>query len=577
MVFSLEIGGYVAHLVSARNYGRSRVSCAAMLTSIHTLLSTARRIGHKPAWKYGARTYSWAEVAQTVCKAARAFIALGVPAGGAVSIVGVNRPEWVAADLGAIAAGAVPAPIYPTLTAEQAGYIAAHSEASVAVVDSQAQIDKLRAKRPPGLRWFVLMEGKPDAPDVLAWEQFLARGDETPEKVIDDRLAALEPEGIATLIYTSGTTGPPKAAMLTHENLDFASSAVRRIGEVTENDVLISYLPLSHIAEQLLSIHGPIASGAQVVFCDEFEKLGAILRESRPTIFFGVPRVWEKLQSKLEASFAAAPPLKRKLLGWARRSRSRLAEKIVLGPLRKKMGCDRVRLACSGAAKIGDGTVRFFESIGLPICDMWGMTESCGMGTASLPQERRIGTIGKPAEGTELRIAPDGEILTRGPHTFRGYYKDPASTGEALDAQGFLHTGDVGEIDGDGFVKITDRKKDLLITSGGKNVSPSNIESQLGQISGVAQAVVVGDARKYLAALIVPETPEKVQDAAFLAHIGREIEKLNHTLARYESIKKFKILSAPFSIASGELTPTLKLKRKVVSQKYSREIDELFA
>jgi long-chain acyl-CoA synthetase len=204
------------------------------------------------------------------------------------------------------------------------------------------------------------------------------------------------------------------------------------------------------------------------------------------------------------------------------------------------------------------------------------MTESRAMGNASLPKARKIGTIGKPSEGTELRVAPDGEILTRGPHVFRGYFKDPASTAEALDAEGFLHTGDVGEIDSDGFVRITDRKKDLLITSGGKNVSPSNLESRLGQISGVAQAVVVGDARKYLAALIVPETPEKAQDPAFVAHLGREIEKLNQTFAKYETIKKFKVLPAPFSIASGELTPTLKLKRKVVAQKYSREIDELF-
>jgi long-chain acyl-CoA synthetase len=547
-----------------------------MQTSIQSFFDTARRIGPKTAWIYGARTYSWAEAAKTVRQAARAFVALGVPKGGAVAIVGPNRPEWVIADLGAIAAGAVPAPIYPTLTAEQAGYISAHSEATVAVVDGQAQLDKLRSKRPPGLRWFVLFEGKSDAPDVLSWDQFLARGDETPEKVIDERVAGLEPTGVVTLIYTSGTTGPPKAVMLTHQNTGFASAAVRTIGEVTEDDVIISYLPLSHIAEQMLSIHGPIASGAQVVFCDEFEKLGAILKEARPTIFFGVPRVWEKLQAKLEAGFAAAPPFKRKLLGWARRSRGFLAEKIVLGPLRKKMGCDRIRLACSGAAKIADGTVSFFESIGLPVCDMWGMTESCAMGTASLPKARKIGTIGKPSEGTELRVAPDGEILTRGPHVFRGYFKDPASTAEALDAEGFLHTGDVGEIDSDGFVRITDRKKDLLITSGGKNVSPSNLESQLGQISGVAQAVVVGDARKYLAALIVPETPEKAQDPAFVAHLGREIEKLNQTFAKYETIKKFKVLPAPFSIASGELTPTLKLKRKVVAQKYSREIDELF-
>ncbi|HEX4386661.1 MAG TPA: AMP-dependent synthetase/ligase [Myxococcales bacterium] len=548
-----------------------------MQPSIHTFFASAQRLGPKPAWTYGSRTYSWTDAAKAVRQAARAFIALGVPQGGAVSIVGPNRPEWVIADMGAIAAGAVPAPIYPTLTAEQAAYIAAHSEAAVAVVENQAQVDKLRANRPPGLRWFVLMAGAPDAADVLSWDQFLARGEETSQQTIDQRLETIDPTSTATLIYTSGTTGPPKAVMLTHQNLGFAAETAKRIGDVTDSDIIISYLPLSHIAEQLISIHGPCASGANVVFCDNMDNLGAVLREARPTIFFGVPRVWEKLQARLEAGFAAAPALKKFLLGWARKSRSNLAEKIVLGPLRAKMGCDRIRIAASGAAKIGDGTVRFFESIGIPVCDMWGMTESCGMGSANLPRARKPGTIGKPSDGTEIAIAPDGEILTRGPHVFRGYYKDPAATAETLDAQGYLHTGDVGEIDGDGFVKITDRKKDLLITSGGKNVSPQNLEAQLGQISGVAQAVVVGDARKYLAALIVAETPEKAKDPSFRAHLEQEIEKLNGRLAKYESIKKFKVLTEPFSIASGELTPTLKLKRKAVSQKYSREIDELFA
>jgi long-chain acyl-CoA synthetase len=548
-----------------------------MQPSIHTFFATAQRLGQKPAWTYGSRTYSWTDAAKAVRQAARAFIALGVPAGGAISIVGPNRPEWVIADVGAIAAGSVPAPIYPTLTAEQTNYIAAHSEATVAVVENLAQVEKLRQDRPPGLRWFVLMSDAPDAADVLTWDQFLARGDETPEQTIDERLKAIDPTSVATLIYTSGTTGPPKAVMLTHENLGFASETAKRIGDVTDSDIIISYLPLSHIAEQLISIHGPVASGAHVVFCDNMDNLGAVLREARPTIFFGVPRVWEKLQGRLEAGFAAAPALKKFLLGWARKSRSNLAEKIVLGPLRAKMGCDRIRIAASGAAKIGDGTVRFFESIGIPVCDMWGMTESCGMGSANLPGARKVGTIGKPSEGTEIAIAPDGEILTRGPHVFRGYYKDPAATAETIDAQGYLHTGDVGEVDQDGFVKITDRKKDLLITSGGKNVSPQNLEAQLAQISGVAQAVVVGDARKYLAALIVAETPEKAKDPSFRTHLEQEIEKLNGRLAKYESIKKFKVLTEPFSIASGELTPTLKLKRKAVSQKYSREIDELFA
>jgi long-chain acyl-CoA synthetase len=253
-----------------------------------------------------------------------------------------------------------------------------------------------------------------------------------------------------------------------------------------------------------------------------------------------------------------------------------LADKLVLTPLRRKLGLDRARICVTGAAAMPLSTLQFFDSLGLPILDVWGMTESTGMGTANLPSARQPGTVGRPAEGIEIRIAPDGEILTRGPHVFRGYFKDAAATREALDAEGFLHTGDVGELDAGGYLRITDRKKDLLITSGGKNVSPQNIEAQLGRIAGVSQAVVVGDARKYLAALIVPEALEKAADPAFVAHVGREIEKVNGQLAHYETIKRFKVLSAQFTVDSGELTPTLKLKRKVVALRYAREIDALF-
>jgi long-subunit acyl-CoA synthetase (AMP-forming) len=547
------------------------------MTSIAAFFETAKRLDQRLCWKHGARDISWGEAGRRVRTVARALVALGVKPGDAVSIMGPNRPEWVQADLGAIAAGAVPAPIYPTLNAEQACYIAAHSEAVVAVVRDASMLAKLREKRPPKLRWFVLLEGAPDASDVLTWEQFLARAASTPEQVIDERLAALKPDGIATLIYTSGTTGPPKAVMLSHQSVIFAAQTAQRIGNVSAEDVIISYLPLSHIAEQMISIHGPVVSGAAVWFCENLEGVGEVLRAARPTIFFGVPRVWEKLQTRLEQGVAEAPPLKQRLFRWARASRGWLANKIVLGPLRKRLGLDRARFCVTGAAAMSRATLEFFESLGLPLLDMWGMTESTAMGTANLPGFRKPGTVGRAGEGIEIRIAPDGEILIKGPHVFLGYYKDPAATREALDGEGFLHTGDVGELDPQGYLRITDRKKDLLITSGGKNVSPQNIEVQLGRISGVSQAVVVGDARKYLAALIVPDALEKATDAEFIAHVGREIEKVNGLLAQYETIKKFKVLKAQFTVDSGELTPTLKLKRKVVAQRYAREIDELFA
>jgi len=539
------------------------------VSTIRSFFETARRQGPRLAWKHGAREWTWFQAATDVRRVARALIALGVRPGDSVSIVGPNRPEWVMADLGALAAGAVPAPIYPTLTAEQTRYIADHSGAGVAVVSDETQEAKLRGT---GVRFFARMTG---------WDDFLARGDGTPDSVpdsvIDERLAAIKPDDVATLIYTSGTTGPPKAVMLTHRNVEFAAETAVRAASTTPDDVLLSYLPLSHVAEQIISIHTASLIGGAVWFCDDLERLPEVLRAARPTIFFGVPRVWEKMQARIEGTVRAASPLRRRMFAWARSSRSRIADRLVRSKVRAALGLDRARLCVSGAAKMPRPTLDFFESLGLPLLDAWGMTESTAMGSGNLPLARKPGTIGRPQQGVEIRLAPDGEILTRGPHVFKGYYKDARATREALDPDGFLHTGDVGELDGDGYLRITDRKKDLLITSGGKNVSPQNIEGLLGQIEGVAQAVVVGDGRKYLAALIVPEKPERAADPGFVAQVARGIERINGQLAQYETIKRYRVLPAQFSVDSGELTPTLKLKRKVIAQKFAREIDELFS
>ena len=529
------------------------------MTTVEAFFRTAARLGNRLAWKHGERETSWAEAARLVRRTARALIALGVKPGQAVNIIGPNRPEWLQANWGAIAAGAAPAPIYPTLTAEQARYVATHSEAPVAICGDA----KLREKVGHG----ELM---------TEWDAFLARGDGVPESAVDERLAALKPDSLATLIYTSGTTGPPKAVMLSHRNLAFAAETGQRIAQTSDADVLVSYLPLSHVAEQMIIVHGPALSGASTWFCDNLETLGDVLRAARPTVFFGVPRVWEKLQRRVEEAVLASPRWKQALRGWARRNPGPLA-RVALKKIHQRLGLDRARFCVTGAAKMNPATLQFFESLGIEVLDMWGMSESTAMGTANLPEARRAGTVGRPEPGVEVRLAPDGEILLRCDAIFLGYFKDDAATRETIDGDGFLHTGDVGEFDGEGYLRITDRKKDLLITSGGKNVSPQNIEVRLGSIAGVAQAVVVGDARKYLAALIVPEVLAKADDAEFVAYIGREIEKVNRELAQYETIKRFKVLPAQFSVDSGELTPTLKLKRKVVAQRYARDIEELFA
>jgi long-subunit acyl-CoA synthetase (AMP-forming) len=577
-------------------------------STIHAFLETAEKrstqIGLRGKFGGAWREWTFAQYAADVRRAARAFISLGVPAGGAVVILGPNRPEWLIADLGAMAAGAVPAGIYLTSTPDQAAYIAGHCDATVAVVHNAQQLAKLRARdKLPRLARFVLMEGAPEGDDTLTWEQFLALGDADDKGELERRLAAIEPGGTATLIYTSGTTGPPKAVMITHGNLLFISEAQAQVVGLRDDEHMISYLPLSHIAEQVLSIHGPATCGYCISTCESFDQLGATLREVRPTALFGVPRVWEKLQAKMVEAGAQASPLKRKVAAWARTVGLRagyarqngqrlplaypLAKKLVFSTVKERMGLDRCWFCATGAAPISKSTLEYFLSLDIPIYEVYGMSEVTGPGTLSKPGQMRTGSVGKVVPGTEIKIAADGEILMRGPHVFKGYLKDEAATREALDSDGWMHSGDVGEFDGDGFMRITDRKKDLLKTSGGKFVAPQNLEGLLKGIPGVGQAVVIGDNRKYVVALLTldPDAApvkgrplaEVVNDQALLTQLEEGIKRVNGGLAPYETIKRWKVLTSEFTIESGELTPTMKVKRKVVNQRYAREIESLYA
>jgi len=578
-------------------------------STIHAFFETARRLEGRTAYRHEASggfvEVSWTTYATQVRETARGFLALGVQRGETIAIIGPNRPEWIIADLGALAAGAVPAPIYPTSTPAQIKYVLEHSEAVVAVVHDKSLLARLPQPLPRRLRAVVLMDGVGDGKELLDFTQLRAHGAAMDEAAVEERLEAIKPHDLATLIYTSGTTGPPKAVMLSHDNLLFTSEAAQKLVSSSEIDSLVCYLPLSHIAEQMLSIHGPAVSGASLWFCEQLERLGEVLKVARPTIFLGVPRVWEKMQSRIEEGIATASGLKLKLLRWAQEQARahvrtgavtlgyRLAHKLVLGKLHRRLGLDRARLCATGAAVITRGTIDFFDSLDLPLFDIYGQSESTGLCTSNVPGARRPGTVGRAVEGAEVKLAEDFEVLTRGRHVFLGYLKESAATAEALDGERYLHTGDVGVIDQEGYLQITDRKKDLLITSGGKNISPQNLEGLLGRVPGVSQAVVVGDARKYLAALITldPETAlreartagaggkslaELAVDPLFIAHLGRGIDRINATLAPYETIKKFRILPQQFGIESGELTPTMKLKRKVVGERYAAEIDELF-
>jgi long-subunit acyl-CoA synthetase (AMP-forming) len=577
---------------------------------------TVRSYGPKPAIRvkrHGSwRTTSWDEYRQQVRQVARALIAVGAPPGAGVCIIGYNCPEWFFADIGAIYAGTVPAGIYTTSSPEQCQYIANHCEAPVVFVENQEQLSKFLAVREklPHLKALVLMQGETSQAGTYSWHKFLELGLRIPESELDKRIAAQSPDAMATLIYTSGTTGTPKGVMLSHDNLTWTANAAAGLVSGQATDEVISYLPLSHIAEQIVSLHGPMSFGACVNFAESMEKLGDALREVRPHYFLGVPRVWEKIQERIMAVGAKNPPLKKKISAWARRqglaggyAEQRHARKspmyaianaLVFKKVRGTLGLDRARLLLTSAAPISRDTLEFFLSLGLPICEVYGMSECTGPATASIPSRYRTGKAGFVLPGTELKIAEDGEICIRGRHVFLGYYKDPLATAEALDKDGWLHSGDIGVIDAEGFLQITDRKKDLIITAGGENVAPALVEGYLKGIPVVSQAVVIGDRQRYLSALLTLNQDRIKQDAEacgsaacdaesaakdekFLQFLQRKIDDVNARLARVQAIKKFKVIPQEFTIEGGELTPTMKVKRKVVTEKYKKEIDQLYA
>lgn len=580
--------------------------------------------GRAALWYKDQRTwknYTWEAYAKAITRFAGALISLGFEAGGCTAIIGNNSPEWLIADIGTMAAGGCPAGIYQTSTQEQAFYVADHCEAQVLVVEDLGLFHALGLDQNRGklskVKKFVLIRDaeKVDADDVISFEEFLTLGD-AHEAEVAQRRAAIKPEDLATLIYTSGTTGPPKGVMLSHENLAWtARRAIEAVGEVGEDDCVVSYLPLSHIAEQMFSIHLAITAGYPIWCCDDISKVKETLVVARPTLFLAVPRVWEKFRVALEARFSEATGPKRKILDLSlktgrdvgekvvekgiaglslpERAQFELAQRLFGNKLKAALGLDRLKVAVSGAAPIGKDVLDFFLATGIIIHEVYGQSEGSGPSSFNFPQpgERRIGSVGKAFPGAEIKIAEDGEILVKGKNVFKGYFKDPESTSETL-IDGWLHSGDVGRLDGEGFLYITDRKKDLLITAGGKNVAPQNIESKLREIDGISQAFVIGDRRKFLSALLTldPERapalarergwPEDLDSLAthvdFLAHVDHGVERANAALARYESVRKYKVLATDFTTESGELTPTQKMKRKVINENHADIIESLY-
>jgi long-chain acyl-CoA synthetase len=563
----------------------------------------------------GWRATSWREYGAQVREAARAMIRLGLAPGDTVSILGFNRPEWLVFNVGAMAVGGIPAGIYTTSSPAECAHILQHARSSLLLVEDDAQLEMILPLRAecPDLRQVITMRGAgaSDDPRVMSWEAFIARAEGVGGEVVDERLDALNADDLATLIYTSGTTGPPKGVMLSHDNLVWTSRQAIDLLELGPDEVGLSYLPLSHVAEQMLSIHIPTLLGSAIYFAESLERLRDNLLEVRPTYFFGVPRVWEKFHAGVEAKLARASRGKAKLVAWARRAgrtavqarnegcslgawaslRHAVADRLVLGKLRAALGLDRAHITVTGAAPISSDVLEFFADFGLPIIEVYGQSEGTGVTAVNHAGRTRFGSVGPAYPGVGVRIAEDGEVLLKGRNVFSGYFEDPEATAKTL-VDGWLHSGDLGRVDEDGFYWITGRKKDILITAGGKNISPAQIERLLTDHGLIANAVVIGDGRPYLTALVSLDREEaerlvarresrpgtRVHESeAVRATVQRIVDVANTHLARVSQVKKFGILERALSVAAGELTPTLKVKRDVVTERYANQIEEMYA
>ncbi|MEZ4449620.1 MAG: long-chain fatty acid--CoA ligase [Nannocystaceae bacterium] len=581
------------------------------------LLERAKQQPDLPAYYVrdasGWRPTSWKTYVDEIKQAASALAKLGFKPGQNVCILGFNRPEWVILDIAAMCAGGAPAGIYTTCSPTEVQYIVDHAEAPVILVENHAQWEKIKEERArlPKLKHVILMRGAAaiDDPLVMTWDKFMALGDPNDHEVTS-RIAALEPDGLATLIYTSGTTGPPKGVMLSHENLAWTAGIAQQIVQIHPNDCVLSYLPLSHIAEQMFSIHAPVTAGFAVYFAESIDKVPENLKEVQPTVFFGVPRIWEKFHAGIAGKLTQATGLKKRLVTWAmgvgeavnkHRMAAKgepggllglqyaLATKLIFSKLKPAVGLGRARFCVSGAAPIAREVLEFFAKLDVVILEVYGQSEGTGPTSFNRPQQFRLGTVGPALPDVTVKIAEDGEIVVKGPNVFLGYFKEAEATAETL-IDGWLHSGDLGAFDGP-FLTITGRKKEIIITAGGKNIAPKNIEASLKNHPLINEAVVIGDRRKFLSCLVTLDPDAAAAFAkehgvevaalaghpALLAEIQRAVDTTNKELARVEQIKKFTVLPRNLTIDDHELTPTLKVKRKFVNKNWSAEIEAMYA
>ncbi|HEX8790076.1 MAG TPA: long-chain fatty acid--CoA ligase [Polyangiaceae bacterium] len=596
--------------------GRTLCSAFADTVAKHADAPALRWKDASGAWQ----GLTWGQYREKVRAMTLALRELGLGRGDFAVIQTRNRPEHVIADLAILHAGATPVSLYNTLSPEQIAYVAGHCEAKVAIVEDGAFLARFRevSTQLPKLKYLVVVEPEAAAGEnALAWCDLEARGAKLAaddDGAFEASWRAVQPDDLATLVYTSGTTGPPKGVMDTHRALFWMFEAYARLEHLEAGGHTISYLPLAHAAERTGSHWLGLVHGWTTTFCPDPTKLLEILREVRPTRFVGVPRVWEKLHAGIQAGIAADPDESRRTLVRAaiaagvERVRLEQAGKPVPADLaarltavapvfeaiRAKIGLDRVERAAAGAAPSSREVLEFFHALGVAIYEVWGMSELACVGTAHPIGHARIGKVGRAMPGVELRIADDGELLYRAPNVMKGYYKEPEKTAEAVDGDGWLHTGDIATIDDEGYVAIVDRKKELIITAGGKNISPANLEAALVRHPLVGQAMAVGDRRAFITALVVldPEvapawarargiTATGVRELAshpeVLAEIDRAVAAANEHFSRVEQIKRHTVLADEWTPASGELTPTMKLKRRVIHEKYAHAIEAMYA
>jgi long-chain acyl-CoA synthetase len=569
---------------------------------------------------------TWGEVASAVREIAAGLIEGGLAPGEKVAILSGTRPEWVDTDLAIYACGAITVPIYQSNLPHECGYILSNSESRVCFVENPKQLAKVRAVQHEGfdldgqrmaveVSRLVLIDGDPDGDDVVRLADLRAQGRAAlarAQPVIDARIAALGRDDLATIVYTSGTTGPPKGVMQTHGNHLAAIEAVGALGLAQEGEVDFFFLPLAHSFARMIEYFG-LWVGTITAFATSVDTLSQEIAETKPHLIPSVPRIYEKIHARIQGTRQSSGFVQGAIFDWAmsvgrQRSayrqrgselplilsvQSLIADQLVFSRIHQVLG-GRVRLMVSGGAPLAREIMEFFHAIGLLIVEGYGLTETTPILTCNRPDRYKFGTVGPALDIVSVRLAPDGEILAKGPNVAQGYYRRPEATAEAWNSDGWFHTGDIGEIDGDGFLRITDRKKDLIKTSGGKYVAPQNIENLLKTQLHISQAVVVGDNRKYCVALVTLDVDAIEQFATtegialgprdemhrhprITELIEREVQDVNTNLASYESVKYFRILPRDFSQETGELTPSLKVKRKVVTARYRDLIDEMYA